>query len=206
MPRIIPLILALLLGAVPAAQAAETAAAQTLVMETTQAVLARLRAENEQLKADPSGVYTLVEDLVLPHFDFERMSQWVLGKHWRDADETQRGRFTDAFRTLLVRTYAVALLEYNDQQLEFPAARLPDEAPKVLIKSEIRQSGAPPIPLHYRLYDNQGRWLVYDISVDGVSLVANYRTSFGGEVATQGLDALIERLEQMNREKGGEHG
>ncbi len=206
MHRLIPLLLTLQLALSPAVQAAQTDAARALVVETTEAVLARLRAESEQLKADPSGVYTLVEDLVLPHFDFRRMSQWVLGKHWRSADEAQRDRFTDAFRTLLVRTYAVALLEYNDQQLEFPPARLPDEASKVLIKSEIRQPGAPPIPLHYRLYDNKGDWLVYDISVDGISLVANYRTSFGSEVTAKGLDALIERLEQMNREKGGQNG
>jgi phospholipid transport system substrate-binding protein len=174
--------------------------AEQLVIDTTDKVLARLKADSERLKADSSLIYPLVEDLVLPHFDFERMSIWVLGKNWRSADKGQQQQFTNEFRTLLVRTYAKALLEYTDQQLRYLPLRADDTADKVTIKTEIEQSGGPSIPLHYSMYLNKGgEWKVYDIKVDGVSLVSNYRSSFATEIRNGGIPKLLDKLVQMNQ-------
>jgi phospholipid transport system substrate-binding protein len=177
--------------------------AEVLVHDTTEQVLARLKADSDKLKADANLIYPLVEDLVLPHFDFERMSIWVLGKNWRNADAAQQQQFTNEFRTLLVRTYAKALLEYTDQHLRYLPFHAEDDASKVSIKTEIEQSGGPSIPLHYSMYLNKaGEWKVYDIKVDGVSLVSNYRSSFSTEIRNGGIPRLLDKLVQMNQ--GGE--
>ncbi len=177
--------------------------AQQLVIDTSTRVLERLRQEQQKLKTHPELIYPLVEDLVLPHFDFERMSIWVLGKNWRKADTHQQRQFVDAFRTLLVRTYAKALLEYTDQQINYLPFHAEEGAKRVTVRTEIAQPGGVNIPINYSMFLNQeGAWKVYDISVDGVSLVTNYRTSFASEIRQGGIEMLLERLEEMNAEKG----
>lgn len=176
--------------------------AEQLVHETTEKVLERLRSDSENLKADSSLIYPMVEDLVLPHFDFRRMSIWVLGKSWRKADKAQKIKFTREFRTLLVRTYAKALLEYTDQTMRYLPFHADPSAKKVKVKTEIIQKGGPSIPLHYSMYENRkGEWRVYDIKVDGVSLVSNYRSSFNTEIRQGGIPKLLDKLVQMNKPK-----
>jgi phospholipid transport system substrate-binding protein len=174
--------------------------AEQLVIDTTEKVLARLKADSARLKADSSLIYPLVEDLVLPHFDFERMSIWVLGKNWRSADKAQQQQFTNEFRNLLVRTYAKALLEYTDQRLRYLPFHAENSADKVTVKTEIEQQGGPSIPLHYSMYLNKGgEWKVYDIKVDGISLISNYRSSFATEIRNGGIPRLLDKLVQMNQ-------
>jgi phospholipid transport system substrate-binding protein len=197
-----PFLLLLLLAASPALQAAE--AAQQLVIDTSTRVLERLKADRDKLQDNPGLIYPLVEDLVLPHFDFERMSIWVLGKNWRRADAAQREQFVQQFRTLLVRTYAKALLEYTDQAINYLPFHAEADAKRVTVRTEVTQPGGLPIPIHYSMYLNKaGAWKVYDISVDGVSLVTNYRSSFASEIRHGGIDKLLERLVAMNEAKGG---
>ena len=182
-------------------------AAEQLVYETSEKVLARLKTDREKLKADSDLIYPLVEDLVLPHFDFHRMSIWVLGKNWRRADRAQQQQFTNEFRTLLVRTYATALLEYVDQNLHYLPFHAAEEAKKVTVKTEIQQKGGPSIPLHYSMYLNKaGEWKVYDIKVDGISLVSNYRSSFATEIRNGGVAKLLDKLAQMNKSTKGDSG
>lgn len=192
---------ALLLLSSPALQA--SAEAQQLVIDTSTRVLERLRQDQENLQANPELIYPLVEDLVLPHFDFERMSIWVLGKNWRKADSQQQQQFIDAFRTLLVRTYAKALLEYTDQEIKYLPFHAEEDAKRVTVRTEIAQPGGVNIPLNYSMFLNEkGKWKVYDISVDGVSLVTNYRTSFASEIRQGGIAKLLDRLAEMNGAKG----
>ena len=201
--RLFRLLLVLgLLGAAGAAPATDMQDPQTLVKDVTDQVLARLDKERAQLKADPQRIYPLVEDLVLPHFDFTRMSAWVLGRNWRIASADQRSQFTEQFRTLLVRTYAVALLEYSGQTVNFLPSRLAEDGRSALVRTEIAQTGQASIALNYSLYQRNGQWLVYDISVDGVSLVTNYRSSFATEIAQGGIDGLIAQLEKRNAQSG----
>ncbi len=203
--RLLAMLPLLLLGALAVRPALAAHAAEQLVQETTDKVLTRLRADSDKLKADSSLIYPLVEDLVLPHFDFAKMSQWVLGKNWRTADETQREQFTNEFRTLLVRTYAKALLEYTDQSMRYLPFHAEEGARKVTVKTEIEQAGGPAIPLDYSMYLNSaGQWKVYDIKVDGVSLVLNFRSSFATEIRNGGIPKLLEKLAQMNQ--GAEEG
>ena len=193
-------LLAALLLTISARPAMAAHSAEQLVHDTTEQVLQRLRADSDKLKDDADLIYPLVEDLVLPHFDFAKMSQWVLGKNWRKADKAQQLQFSIEFRTLLVRTYAKALLEYTDQSMRYLPFHADEGAKKVTVKTEILQDGGPSIPLHYSMYLNgAGEWKVYDIKVDGVSMVSNYRSSFATEVRNGGIVGLLGKLAEMNQ-------
>lgn len=193
------LFMALLLLALPQPILAATAKdAEDLVRMTTEQMLAVLRAERDLLKAKPERIYYLVDGIVLPHFDFVRMSRWVLGKHWRSATRSQRTRFVRAFKTLLVRTYATALLAYSDERVQILPVREARQATRATVRTEIRRSGGPPIPINYNMYLKDGLWKVHDVTIDGISLVTNYRSTFGAQIQRMGLDGLIQRLEAHN--------
>ncbi len=188
----------LLLSLTQPAVAATAEQAEGLVRMTTEQMLAVLRAEREFLKAHPDRIYYLVHRIVLPHFDFDRMSRWVLGKYWRSATRGQRSRFVGQFRTLLVRTYATALLAYSDERVEILPVRTRGQVTRTTVRTEIRRSGGIPIPINYSMYLKNGLWKVHDVTIDGISLVTNYRSAFGAQIQRVGLEGLIQRLEAHN--------
>lgn len=171
-----------------------------LVKSTADEVLGKLRQDRALLQQDPGRIYDLVNQYILPHFDFERMSQWVLGRYWRQVTPEQRERFIKEFRTLLVRTYASSLLEYVDQKITYAPLRAAPDATEVVVRSEVEQPGGFPIPVTYSLYKPNGAWKVYDVTIDNVSLVANYRTSFANEIRQGGIDQLIDKLAKRNQQ------
>ncbi len=176
---------------------------QALVQSVAEQVLSELRRDKAKLQAHPERVNAIVDRYILPHVDFQRMSRWVLGKHWRRASPEQRRRFVEEFKKLLIRTYATSLLEYTDQTLTFLPFRGDPASGKVTVRSQVEQPGGFPIPIDYKLHRSKdGRWLIYDILIDGVSLVSNYRASFAREINRRGLDALIETLAEKNRRGG----
>ncbi len=184
--------------------AASVEEAQALVRQTTESVLQRLEQDRAALKENRDGLYGLIEDIVLPHFDFDAMSRMVLAKYWRTATPVQRERFVSEFRDLLVRTYGTALLEYTGQAINYKPVHASDDAHRVKVPTEVVPGeGGPPIPIVYSLYEKDGAWKVYDISVDGVSLLLNYRNSYSTKVRQQGLDALLDEMAEHNRGKGG---
>lgn len=169
-----------------------------LVETTSQKMLDALKSKREELKKDRSLVYDLVSDIVLPHFDFVAMSKWVLGKNWRIATKDEKLRFVRAFRNLLVRTYGVALIEYTDEKITYQPIRDDISSGDVTVRTEVTQKSGPSVTIIYKLHLRDDKWKVYDVTVDGVSLISNYRTSFASDVKQKGLPALIERLEQHN--------
>ncbi len=175
-----------------------------LVRGTAEYVLGEVRAHKAELEKDHSGIYRLVQERVIPHFDFRRMTRSALGRYWRQASEAQRERLVRAFRELLVRTYAVMLLGYSDEKIEYLPMRGSPSDRRVVVRTRVHtRDGAPPVPIDYRLYrDREGRWKVYDVVVDGVSLVSNYRGTFASEVRKGGIEGLIASLEAHNRRQG----
>lgn len=194
------LLAGLLLGPLVAAAAVHDP--QQLVRETGDKVLAEVSSRKAELEADPKLIYPLVESTVLPHFDFRQMSQSALGRFWRDASEAQKQAVTEEFRELLVRTYATALLGYSGQQIEYLPVQQSEGATRVMVPTRIAAAGAPPVPINYRLKLEDSRWLVYDVVIDGVSLITNYRSQFAAEVRRGGIDGLIGSLAEKNRTVG----
>ncbi|MEX2480166.1 MAG: ABC transporter substrate-binding protein [Gammaproteobacteria bacterium] len=174
----------------------------TIVQSTTERVLERVAEDKSALREDPGRMYNLVSELIFPHFDFSIMSQWVLGDYWGGADEARREAFVEQFRKLLVRTYATALLEFSGQQISYPPIDQKGGKNTALVKQEISQPGGSSIPIVYRLHNKSGDWKVFDVSVDGVSLVKTYRASFGSMMKNGGLDGLIASLDNKNQQYG----
>jgi len=190
------LLVGVLLMGSPAAAIQEP---QTLVQETTDKITSVLRTSQDKIKAEPGYLLEVVDTIVAPHFDFKRMSSWVLGKYWRKASPDEKTRFAQEFRTLLVRTYAKALNDNYDKQIDMLAPRKRKGGKQVTVRTEIQQSGGFPIPISYKMHIRDGAWKIFDVSVDGISLVANYRSSFAKEIRTDGLEKLIARLADRNR-------
>jgi len=197
---IFPLIFVFLL--LPAAAETEDASdPRGLVKNTSERMLSILRKEREQLKKNPELIYGLVNEIVIPHFDFTRISRWVLGKYWRQATSEQRQQFANEFRTLLVKTYATSLLEFVDDEFKYPPLRMKPDAKRVTVRTDVIRSGAAPVRIEYRLFKAKDGWKAYDVLVEGISLVANYRSSFAEEIRQGGLDKLIARLEEHNKNR-----
>ena len=175
------------------------APAQDLVEQVTSNITEELASRREAIQDDPRALHELVDRLLLPYFDFERMSRRVLGsKRWKKATPEQQERFVSAFRTLLVNTYANALQEYDGQTLTYldPIARKKDD--EIVIPVQVELADGQPVRVAYAMHGTGTDWKVFDVAIDGVSLVKNYRSSFRSEIARHGIDGLIERLEAKN--------
>ncbi|HKJ09123.1 MAG TPA: ABC transporter substrate-binding protein [Gammaproteobacteria bacterium] len=171
---------------------------QALVRQTSEQMLAALKNNHEAISKDPGKLYGLIKDIVLPHFDFQRMSRWALGRAWRQASPAQRKRFVGEFRTLLVRTYGSALEQYRDQKIQYLPVRMDPGATHVSVRTEVQRSGGPPIPINYGMEKTADGWKVFDVTVDGISLVSSYRSTFTSAVRSHGIDGLIDMLAKRN--------
>jgi len=174
-----------------------------LIKSVSSEVIDIVRNDVAIQRGDTSKAVALVEEKVLPHFNFQLMTSLAVGRDWRQASPEQREKLVNAFRTLLVRTYSNALTEYRDQVIDFKPLRAAASDTDVTVRSEVRQPGAKPIDIDYQLELANDAWKVYDVSVAGVSLVTNYRSSFASQIRQNGIDGLISSLEAKNAELGG---
>ncbi len=190
-----PLLLALLLanGAY-----ADTAAPDAMVKTTANEVLEILNKDIGN--GDMNKIGKLVEEKIATKFDFNLMSKLVLGRNWNVASKEQQDQFIVEFRSLLVRTYSSALSKYRNQTIEYKPLRTEPGDTRVKVKTEIIQPGGPVIPLDYRLEKIEGIWRVYDVIIDGLSLVGIYHGQFADEVKKNGMDSLIQKLAAKNKQ------
>lgn len=181
------------------AHAADLAPDQ-IARNATDKIVSLLKANKDAYSKDHRKLYAMVDEQVLTHFDFRAMSRTVLGRHWRGASEDQRTRFTAEFRELLVRTYATALLKYNDEEIVYLPFRANPDDRTATVKSEVRRKdGGPPIAIHYGFYRTDNVWKVYDVTIEGASLVSTYQTTYAARVQKESLDALIASLARDNK-------
>ncbi len=189
-------LLGLLLCGGARAVAPDMASAQ--VQDTAERMLAVLEQRRSELNASPHLIYKLVDEIVVPRFDFERITRSAMGRNWRKADTEQKKSLVVEFRQMLVRVYAKSLLNYAGQEIRILPLRPGRRPGDVTVHTEVNESGGPTIPINYRMYLRDGAWKVYDIIIDGVSLVSNYRGSFASEVRRKGIDGLIQTLRIRN--------
>jgi phospholipid transport system substrate-binding protein len=167
-----------------------------IVRTTATETLAEIHSRNAEFAGNPEALYLMIEQRLLPHFDFTLISRQVLGRHWSDANAEQRMRFSAAFRRMLVKTYAKALLAFQDDAFEWMPVRMAPDASDAVVKSLVKREGAPALTIAYKLHLTDGRWLVQDITIDGVSLVNTYRGQFTHQIRQTTLDQLIQKLEE----------
>lgn len=178
--------------------AGEIVAPLDLLKRTSDDVMSVLKEKRAAIDADPSLVYQIVDEYIIPHLDDVTLAKLALGKNWRKASNDQKVEFVDQFRILLVRTYSKSLQEFRDQKINFFPVKMKADATRVTVKSEILQSGGPSIPMNYRLRLKDDAWKVYDIKIDGVSLVTSYRGTFAQEIRKGGMKALLKMLHEKN--------
>ena len=173
---------------------------ENLIRQTSARLLAEISLNSQQYQQDPAKLHALVDEVVLPHFDFESMIDLALGRYRNKVTVAQRPLIVREFQVLLVRTYSRALLDYNNQEIIYLPMEISSETGNVTVKSEIEQAGGFPIPLNYRLRLGDQGWKVFDISIDDVSLVSNYSSSFARQIRKHGVDGLIKTLRDRNKD------
>lgn len=179
-------------------QAAPAESPALLLERTSQQVIEILQRDHELLKSEPERVYTIVDEYILPHLDDVTMAKLALGKNWKKATREQKIAFVVEFRNLLVRTYSRSLLEFSDQKIYFFPVKLAADAHKTSVKAEVVQPGGPSIPMSYRVRIKNNAWKVYDIKIDGISLVTSYRGTFAQEIRKSGMDGLLKYMRDKN--------
>ena len=196
---------ALLLAAVgllPAPRALAQTPPDALVKSVAEDVLTIVRQDRALREGDTSRMAQLIEEKIVPHFDFERMTRLAVGRAWRQATPEQRQQLINEFRHLLVRSYAAAYSTYNHIVVEVKPLRLQPGEEDVQVKTVIKlPGGAPPVGVDYSMVNTNPDWKVYDVTVDGVSLVTTYRTTFQEEVNRGGIEGLIKTLVTLNAAK-----
>jgi phospholipid transport system substrate-binding protein len=182
--------------AVADAPAKTPSAPDALVKSTVDEVLDVIK-----ITKDRRALNEVVEKKVLPHFDFQAMTRLAVGRYWREASPAQQKSLENAFRSLLVNTYATALSQSAapDQSVDVRPAPVKPADDDVTVKTLVKESGRKPIAIDYRMAKASSGWKVYDVVVENLSLVTNYRGTFNSEIGRSGIDGLIKSLEAKNK-------
>ena len=179
---------------------AETIAPDTLVKTTATEVLEILKKDKDIQNGDYKKLVALTEEKIVPHFNFERMSQLVLGRNWPKSSKEQQGQFVAEFRNLLVRTYSSALAKYRNQTMDYKPLRAQPGDIRVVVKTLILQAGGQPVKVDYNLEKYGEEWKVIDVTIEDVSIVTSYRSQFDDTIKKDGIDTLIQKLVDKNKQ------
>jgi phospholipid transport system substrate-binding protein len=204
------LILVALVGLAPLALPAQTTPAakpvvavpgpgpQELMQKISQDLLHELDANRAAITRDPTRLRALADKYLLPHFDVDYAARLVLGKHWRTATDAQKQRFIDAFYQSLMRNYGDAVAEFTADRLKILPFKGDLTSGAATVRTEVKRSNGTPVPVNYTMRATPAGWKAWDVTIEGISYVKNYRTDFGAEIDQKGIDAVIERLEAQN--------
>lgn len=173
-----------------------------IVQQTAKDLFAAVNSKKAELEKNPQELYDLVGKILLPHFDFGMASRLVLGQAWRNATDAQRKAFQDAFYKYLVHSYADALLKgnYSDNNVQVSPWQQGTDPSQARVRTKVLRENGPPVEVDYVMSNKTGSWKAFDVTIEGISYVLNYRNQFGPEIQQKGLDELIQRL---NTESAG---
>jgi len=178
---------------------ADVTAPDVLIRNTVQEVIAIIKQDKDIQAGDQKKILAMVDSKVLPHFDFSRMTQLAVGKHWRTASSEQKQALVSEFRNMLVRTYTKVFTVYRDQTVEVKPFRLSaDDETEATVKTLIIKPGAQPVPVDYEMKKAADGWKAFDISIEGVSMVMSYRGTFTTQIQEIGIDGLIKTMAEKN--------
>ena len=176
--------------------------AEAVVQKAIDDVVMVLDEQAAALAEDTDRAYALAEEFIAPYFDFDRMSYYILGNHWKNAPDSQKTGFRGEFKRLLVNTYAAALCGYtSEEEVTFKETiTSPKDPDIVIVPTEVKQKGGKPVTVAYRMHRKNDQWRIYDVAIDGISLVKNYRADFAGQIRKGGFDGLVAGLTEHNRD------
>ena len=179
----------------PVPTAVDTSGPSQLIESSANVILGGIDARRAEFRKDPTGLYELVENTLLPHFDTPYAAQLVLGQHWRTATPEQRKRFVDAFYKSLLYTYGDAMIDFTADRLKVYPTKVAPEETRATVRTEIKRSNGTKVAVNYTMRKVNSEWKAWDVVIDGISYVKSYREDYGTEVAQKGLEAVIARLE-----------
>jgi len=191
-------LLTFLAAFVPFAALAQEAP-DALVKRVTNEVLAIIKADKDLQSGNSRKIAELAEAKVLPHFDFTRMTRLAVGRNWQQANDAQKEQLVKEFRTMLVRTYSTSLTAYRNQTIEVKPVKMAAADKEVTVRTAVIQQGGPQIPIDYAMEKADSGWKVYDVVIDGASLVTTYRGTFNEQVQKGGIDGLVKTLVERNQ-------
>lgn len=187
----------LVLSLAPAAAFAQEAP-DAMVKRIADEVLAIIKSDKDVASGNQRKVVELAEQKVLPNFDFTRMTRLAVGRNWSQASDAQKEALVKEFRTMLVRTYSSSLTAYRNQTIEVKPAKMSAADKETTVRTQVIQQGGPPIPIDYAMEKTDAGWKVYDVVIDGASLVTTYRGSFNDQIQKGGIDGLLKMLQERN--------
>jgi phospholipid transport system substrate-binding protein len=171
---------------------------EELVKKLTSDVMTSIKTDKDLAAGDKQKALKLAEEKILPHIDFQEATRLAVGRAWRDATPEQRKKLVDEFRSMLVRTYSNALEGYQGQEMKVLPSRNKAGDSEATVRNQFTRAGGKPVPIDYQMRKTDSGWKIYDISVEGISLVLTYRSEFDQVVKQEGIDGLIKRLLQKN--------
>jgi phospholipid transport system substrate-binding protein len=184
------------LAQAPAAPAAADPNGPTeVVQNAAQSMLAELDKDRDGYRKDPAKVEQLVNKYLLPHFDTEFAARLVLGQYWRTATPEQRKRFVDAFYHSLLTNYGSAIVDFTADRLKIFPSKPEADATRATVRTEVKRSNGDRVSVNYYMRKSPEGWKAWDVVIDGISYVNSYREDFGPQIANQGIDSVIKRLE-----------
>jgi len=179
----------------PAPAQVDTSGPSQLIESSANIILSGIDKRRAEFRKDPTGLYQLVEQTLLPNFDTPYAAQLVLGQHWRNATPEQRKRFVDAFYQSLLYTYGDAMVDFTADRLKVLPTKVAPTDERATVRTEIKRSNGTKVGVNYSLRKVNGQWKAWDVVIDGISYVKSYREDYGSEVQQKGLEAVIARLE-----------
>lgn len=182
-------------SALAAEPPASKQAPDQMLRTASQEFLAEIQQQKAATNNDPAALRAVLDRRSNQYFDFDRICQLVLGQHWTRATPAQREQFARAFQRMLVRSYATAMLEAQIERIDWMPVNAAPDATDVTVRSSVVRPGAPAVPISYKLHLTQNGWKVYDVSIEGISLITNYRNSFSAVIKKNGLDSVIAQIE-----------
>jgi phospholipid transport system substrate-binding protein len=179
----------------PAPTSVDASGPSQLIESSANILLSGIDARRAEFRKDPTGLYKLVGETLLPNFDTPYAAQLVLGQHWRAATADQRKRFVDAFYNSLLYTYGDAMIDFTADRLKVLPSKVAPTDERATVRTEIKRSNGTKVAVNYSLRKVNGAWKAWDVVIDGISYVKSYREDYGAEVDQKGLDSVISRLE-----------
>ncbi len=176
-----------------------TALAQSpndVVAEALNLLDQEIKTRRAELKNDKQALYTVIDDILLPRFDRKFAAQLVLARHWRTASDEQKSRFIEAFYATLVHRYADGVLQFNLDKMKILSFRGDEPEKRTVVKTTVLLDDGTKVPVQYAMVERPQGWLMYDVKIEGISYVRNFRAEFNSEINATGLDAVIQRLEE----------
>lgn len=174
------------------------------VLQSMTETLLEIVRQDPDVIHDTTRLRTIASEVVLPRVDFNALSRWVLGKHWRTATPQQRSDFIIEFREMLLGNYLRSVSEYRDNVVRFLPLRGKQQAERATVNAEVEQPDGPVVHVSFRMHNVASNWLIYDVSVEGISLVTTHRSSFSQQIHNSGMDGLITSLRSMNASRAAE--